>query len=184
VFTIRGHKMKKRVPNFLKRFSVVPLEYSSEKGNRSANMFDGGIIFTMAVRKFWKRVIALLHDNRTVLRKEDNIEDWEEDQRIQREKEAERQKKEQEILTIWFMREEYINAGRFKRFLMRFEFLFRDTRGGGRAPKIPEHIITEVARCLMPDILAFYESEAGKKIFEEWKAKRREEHREDSSKAS
>jgi len=37
---------------------------------------------------------------------------------------------------------------------------------------------------LMPDILAFYESEAGKKIFEEWKAKRREEHREDSSKAS
>ena len=175
--------MKKRVPNFLKRFSVVLLEYSSEKDNRSANMFDG-IIFTMTVRKFWKRVIALLHDNRTVLRKEDNIEDWEEDQRIQREKEAERQKKEQEILTIWFMREDYINAGRFKRFLMRFEFLFRDTRGEGRAPKIPEHIITEVARCLMPDILAFHESEAGKKIFEEWKAKRREEHREDSSKAS
>ena len=29
---IHGHKMKERVPNFLKRFSVVPLEYSSEKG--------------------------------------------------------------------------------------------------------------------------------------------------------
>ena len=155
-----------------------------KKDNRSANMFDGGIIFTMTVRKFWKRVIALLHDNRTVLRKEDNIEDWEEVQRIQREKEAERQKKEQKILATWFLREEYINAGWLKRFLMRLEFVFRDTRGEGRAPKIPEHIITEVARCLMPDILAFYESEEGKKIFEEWKAKRREEHREDSPNAS
>ena len=155
-----------------------------KKDNRSANMFDGGIIFTMTVRKFWKRVIALLHDNRTVLRKEDNIEDWEEVQRIQREKEAERQKKEQKILATWFLREEYINAGWLKRFLMRLEFVFRDTRGEGRAPKIPEHIITEVARCLMPDIIAFYESEEGKKIFEEWKAKRQEEHREDSPKAS
>ena len=138
----------------------------------------------MTFKNFLKRVNALLHDNRTVLREEDNIEDWEEVQRIQREEEAERQKKEQEILATWFLREEYINAGWFKRFLMRLEFVFRDTRGEGRAPKIPEHIITEVARCLMPDILAFYESEAGKKIFEEWKAKRREEHREDSPKAS
>ena len=43
-----------------------------KKDNRSANMFDGGIIFTMTIRKFWKRVIELLHDNRTVLREEDN----------------------------------------------------------------------------------------------------------------
>ena len=29
----------------------------------------------------------------------------------------------------------------------------------------------------MPDIIAFYESEEGKKIFEEWKAKRQEEQK-------
>ena len=138
----------------------------------------------MTWKKFWKRVNALIHDNRTVLRDGEDVEDWEEVQRKQREKEAEQRKKEQEILATWFLREEYINAGWLKRFLMRLEFVFRDTRGEGRAPKIPEHIITEVARCLMPDILAFYESEEGKKIFEEWKAKRREEHREDSPNAS
>ena len=138
----------------------------------------------MTFKNFLKRVNALLHDNRTVLREGEDIEDWEEVQRQQREKEVARKQKEQEILATWFLREEYINAGWLKRFLMRLEFVFRDTRGEGRAPKIPEHIITEVARCLMPDILAFYESEEGKKIFEEWKAKRREEHREDSPKAS
>ena len=47
----------------------------------------------MTWKKFWKRVNALLHDNRTVLREGENIEDWEEVQRKQREEEAERQKK-------------------------------------------------------------------------------------------
>ncbi len=36
---------------------------------------------------------------------------------------------------------------------------------------IPDHILVELARCLLPDIIAFYESKEGKKIFEEWKAK-------------
>ncbi len=126
----------------------------------------------MTWKKFWKRVNALLHDNRTVLREDEDIEDWEEIQRQQREKEAERQKKEQEILAMWFLREEYINAGWFKRFLLLIEFAFRSTRGENQLPKVSPHIITEMARCLMPDIVAFYQSEEGKKMFEEWKAKR------------
>ena len=32
----------------------------------------------------------------------------------------------------------------------------------------------------MPDIIAFYESEEGKKIFEEWKTKRQEEQKQNS----
>ena len=123
----------------------------------------------MTWKKFWKRVNALLHDNRTVLLDGEDIEDWEEVQRKQREEEAERQRKEQEILSTWFLREEYLNAGRFKRLLLRIEFVFCDTRGESHLPQLPPHIITEVARCLMPDIIAFYESEEGKKIFEEWK---------------
>ena len=99
--------------------------------------------------------------------------DWEEVQRKQHE-EAEKVKKEREILATWFLREEYLNASWFKRFLLRLEFLFRDTRGESHLPQLPPHILTEVARCLMPDIIAFYESEEGKKIFEEWKAKRME----------
>ena len=42
----------------------------------------------MTWKKFWKRVNALFHDNRTVLREGENIEDWEDVQRKQREAEA------------------------------------------------------------------------------------------------
>ena len=35
---------------------------------------------------------------------------------------------------------------------------------------IPEYEIEKIARCLFPDILAFYKSEEGQKEFAEWKA--------------
>ena len=57
----------------------------------------------MTFKNLLKRVNALLHDNRTVLREGEDIEDWEEVHRKQREEEAERQKKEQEILATWFL---------------------------------------------------------------------------------
>ena len=119
----------------------------------------------MTWKKFWTRVNALLHDNRTVLREGEVIEDWEEVQRKQREKEAERQRKEQEILATWFLREEYLNAGWFKRLLLRIGFVFRDTRGESHIPQIPEHIRKEIARCLLPDIVAYFESERGQREF-------------------
>ena len=130
----------------------------------------------MTWKKFWKRVNALIHDNRTVLREGEDIEDWEGTQRKQREIEAERQKKEQEILATWFLREEYLNAGWFKRFLLRIEFVFRDTRGESHIPQIPDHIRMEIARCLLPDIVAYFESEQGQIEFAEWMTKK--EHKE------
>ena len=123
----------------------------------------------MTWKKFWKRVNALLHDNRTRILEGEDIENWEEYQRKRREEEAERHKKEQEILSTWFLREEYINAGWFKRLLLRIEFVFRDTHGEGHIPNIPNHIRMEIARCLLPDIVAYFESEQGQKEFEEWK---------------
>ena len=65
--------------------------------------------------------------------------------------------------------EEYIKAGWFKRLLLRIEFVFRDTRGESHIPQIPEHIRMEIARCLLPDIVAYFESEQGQREFEEWK---------------
>jgi hypothetical protein len=130
----------------------------------------------MTFKNFLKRVNALLHDNRTVLREGEDIEDWEEVQRQQHEAESERQRKEQEILATWFLREEYINAGCFKRFLLRLEFLFRDTHGESHIPQIPDHIRMEIARCLLPDIVAYFESEQGQKEFEEWKKQKEHEH--------
>ena len=36
---------------------------------------------------------------------------------------------------------------------------------------IPRHEIEAVARCLLPEMQKFFESEEGKREFEEWKAK-------------
>ena len=35
---------------------------------------------------------------------------------------------------------------------------------------IPQHEIEHFARCILPDILAYYESEEGQREFAEWKA--------------
>ena len=35
---------------------------------------------------------------------------------------------------------------------------------------IPDDLIKEIARCLVPDIIAFFETEEAKREFEEWKA--------------
>ncbi len=40
---------------------------------------------------------------------------------------------------------------------------------------IPQHEIEKLARCFLPDILAFYESEEGQREFAVWKAQREAE---------
>lgn len=37
---------------------------------------------------------------------------------------------------------------------------------------IPQHEIEHIARCILPDILAYYESEEGQQEFREWLAQR------------
>lgn len=43
---------------------------------------------------------------------------------------------------------------------------------------IPQYQIEAIARCIMPDIFAFYESEEGQREFAEWKERREAEKRE------
>ena len=40
---------------------------------------------------------------------------------------------------------------------------------------IPQHEIEYIAQCILPDIIAFYESEEGQREFREWKAQREAE---------
>ncbi|WP_279067269.1 hypothetical protein [Intestinimonas butyriciproducens] len=47
---------------------------------------------------------------------------------------------------------------------------------------IPQHQIETIARCIMPDILAFYESEEGQREFAEWKKQREAERQEAETK--
>lgn len=40
---------------------------------------------------------------------------------------------------------------------------------------IPQHQIEAIARCILPDILAFYESEEGQREFAEWQEQHQKE---------
>ncbi|MBQ8506219.1 MAG: hypothetical protein IJ466_02145 [Clostridia bacterium] len=42
---------------------------------------------------------------------------------------------------------------------------------------IPQHVIEAIARCILPDIQTFYESEEGQREFAEWKLKQEEDNR-------
>ena len=44
---------------------------------------------------------------------------------------------------------------------------------------IPPHKIEAIARCLLPDILAYYESEEGQREFAEWKASQQKKRAKD-----
>ena len=131
----------------------------------------------MSMKKFWKRLQAILRDNRSGFFSAEDYDQWVESHKQEleeREKaEAERQRKEEELLAAWFFREEYLNAGWFKRLLLTIEFLIRDKRGEGHIPQIPDKVRMEIARCLLPDIIAFFESDKGQKEFEEWRKKNR-----------
>lgn len=48
----------------------------------------------------------------------------------------------------------------------RIEDFLRDNHG---ECEIPDDLIKEIARCLVPDIIAFFETEEAKREFEEWK---------------
>ena len=48
---------------------------------------------------------------------------------------------------------------------------------------IPQYQIEAIARCIFPDILAFYESEEGQREFAAWKAQRENERHLQDTKA-
>ena len=64
--------------------------------------------------------------------------------------------------------------------VLAIEFLIRDKHGGGHIPQIPDKVRKEIARCLLPDIIAFFESKKGQKEFEEWKAQQKLKQKENS----
>ena len=83
----------------------------------------------MTIKKLWQCICCLFHDDRTRLHDGESLENWEEVQRKRRELEAEKQREEDELLSTWFVRDEYINAGWLKRIWLTIQFLFRDTHG-------------------------------------------------------
>lgn len=46
----------------------------------------------------------------------------------------------------------------------------------GEMKGVPDSVIESMARCLLPKIQAFYESDEGKMMFEEWLAQQKANH--------
>ena len=57
----------------------------------------------------------------------------------------------------------------------RIEDLLRDNRG---ECEIPDELIKEIARCLLPDVIKFLESDKCKEEFEKWKSNQEFDKRE------
>ena len=65
---------------------------------------------------------------------------------------------------------EYLNSHGLKR--LRYNFIYKiflDTHG---AINLPDYEIDALARCFLPDILTYFESEEGKAEFEAWKSEK------------
>ena len=71
---------------------------------------------------------------------------------------------------------------RMKRFMLRF-YICMETLGKfvvvilhskNASAKLPDSIFDDLARCFLPDILAFLQTENGQNEFEEWKIKQEE----------
>ena len=125
----------------------------------------------MTWREFKKRAIAILNDDCSYFLEGEELEAWKQRQKEIAERKAEMEREESEMMAHWFEQDAYVNGNWFKRLLLRMQYILRDKHGEGNPPQIPDHIRMEIARCLLPDIIAFCESEQGKREFEEWKAK-------------
>ena len=53
---------------------------------------------------------------------------------------------------------------------MCLQYIYWGIRGEKYMPEIPAHLRMEMARCMLPDIIAFCESEKGKAEIAQWKA--------------
>ena len=63
----------------------------------------------------------------------------------------------------------YEHGGFWSRLYVRIKYIFRERR---TECDVPKYVLQAIVDDMMPDIRAFFESEEGKREFEEWKAQK------------
>jgi hypothetical protein len=71
---------------------------------------------------------------------------------------------------VWAEIKEYERANVFRRIWLRMVQTLRNRNG---SVGIPIHVLESIVDTMLPDIVAFFETDEGKREFEEWKAERR-----------
>ena len=134
----------------------------------------------MTQKTFWRRVREIMNDQSGYPADVPNLETWQKQQKEITERTILEAAERQERITHWFEQDAYVNGSRLKRAWMRIQFIFLDTRGEKHHSKVPDYVIQEMARCLLPDLIAFYESEEGNAAFAQWKAEQEAKKKEQS----
>ena len=71
---------------------------------------------------------------------------------------------------VWPEIKEYERANVFRRIWLRMVQTLRNRNG---SVGIPMHVLESIVDTMLPDIVAFFETDEGKREFEAWKAERR-----------
>ena len=123
----------------------------------------------MTWKEYKKRVIEILTDDSSGFLTDEKREKWMKRQKEHAEQQSERKRQEQQLLDTWSEQEESIKGSWWKRLWLRLVYAIKDTHGEGR---LPDFVAKDIARCLLPNIIAYFESEEGKKAFAEWMEKK------------
>ena len=71
------------------------------------------------------------------------------------------------LIPYWKDIRDYESGGFWKRLRVQLKYILRDRSG---ECSVPKHVLQAIVEDMLPDIRAFFESEEGKREFEEWKA--------------
>ena len=134
----------------------------------------------MTWKQFVRRFKEMMADTSTTPYGVADLDAWREQQKKITEQYLREEREKRELVDRWFEQEAYINGTWLKRAWMRIQFIFLDIKGEKHHSKIPDYVIREMARCLLPDLIAFYESEEGMAAFNQWKAEQDAKKKEES----
>ena len=134
----------------------------------------------MTQKTFWRRVREIMNDQSSYPTDVPNLETWRKQQKEITERTILEAAERQERITHWFEQDSYINGTWLKRAWMHIQYIFLDIKGEIHHSKIPDYVIREMARCLLPDLIAFYESEEGIAAFNQWKTEQNAKKKEQS----
>ena len=134
----------------------------------------------MTWKQFVRRFNEMMADTSTTPLGATDLEAWREQQKKITEQRLQEELEKRELVEHWFEQDTYVNGSWLKRAWMRLQFIFLDIKGEKHHSKIPDYVIQEMARCLLPDLIAFYESEEGMAAFNQWKAEQDAKKKEES----
>lgn len=80
------------------------------------------------------------------------------------------------IEPYWKDISDYEHCGFWKKLLIQLKYLLKSRKG---IYPVPKNVLESIAETMLPDIRAFFESDEGKKEFEEWKAQKEKSEKTD-----